>query len=366
MKLVLISSTLISLLPLAFATGGVRSAYCEPSLRVIYDFEDFEAGDTIASLGNGDITVFAKRISKDGDTSPAVPMALDTADPGDNLKLETRDLGMVLIVSKDDNAMKPMDNHKGGVFTFKFNRENAVVNEILILDAQEGGSIKVFKKYGTTKTFRIPKVTRGGRVSVRMSVRGVKKMVVRVKATGAVSWLDVEYCGVTTAPTVTPTVQPTEMLLEQPSASPSFAPSDVPSSTPSSLPIPSGCFRNGGDNVSDTLYQVGKDALAAALPALTPGRLYVNDSYMAAGDGTKLYFPIRDSYNVGRDAVMVVEDGVAIGFYRLTSGSGRYYSTCVELQTIPHYIFQFSGQSTPLQVDSNIGPPFPMSHYLSF
>jgi len=101
----------------------------------------------------------------------------------------------------------------------------------------------------------------------------------------------------------------------------------IPSVVSSSLggiesSTPFGCFSNNSRNAD--FYQIGKDALAVALPENE--KLSVQNTYMAAGDGDKtLYFPIRDSSNPGQDAVMVVEDAIAIGFFRLVTGRGRYY-----------------------------------------
>jgi len=348
-----VATTLLLFAPAAVSAGYLRTQSCPgPSTSVVYDFEEFMPGEKIDFLGHGDVEVSAQRfLNRNNAKKKAVPMAFDTVHPtGRDFDLATDDLGMVLIVSEDGVAWNPDNNHNGGVFTFKFNRQNANVNEILILDPEEGGTIKIFKTNGKIKTFAIPIVSNGSRVSIRVEVRGVEKMVVNAKGSAAIAWIKVMYCD-EPAPTASPTY----------SAPPTLAPT-LP-------PIPEGCFSHTGSELSETLYQAAAAALRAALPALANGekpRLSIGSYYPAAGNASRLYFPIDDRYNPGCEAVMAIDDhGDALGFYRLTTGSGRYYSTCEEIQTTPHFVFQFSGQSDPLEVDTSIEPPFAMSQYLA-
>jgi len=217
--------------------GNLRTQKCPgPSTQVLYDFEEFQAGDVIQSLGGGDVEVSAmKRKHK----KPALPMAFDTANPtGNDLDLSTHDEGMVLIVSEDGIASDPNHNKHGSVLTFKFNREKAIVNEVLILDPEDGGLIKVWKMNGITKEFQIPAVGNGGHVSVRLAVRGVVKMV--IKGSGAIPWIDVMYCD---EPTPMPSSSPSALPSSAPSLAPtfSFSPtaSPAPSASPSISPAPS-------------------------------------------------------------------------------------------------------------------------------
>jgi len=185
MKFLVTFATLLPLPLLISATGSLRSPTCKgPSTKVMYDFEEFQSGDKIRSLGGGDVKIYAKRYKYSVTKNKLVlrkakPMAFDTGNPtGGDFDLATRDLGIVLIVSEDGNASDPDDNELGGSFTFVFERDNAIINELLVLDTEEGGRIRVIKKNGKSKSFDIPKVGDGGRASIKIGVRGVAKMVV--------------------------------------------------------------------------------------------------------------------------------------------------------------------------------------------
>jgi hypothetical protein len=157
-------------------------------------------------------------------------MAFDTANPtGGDFHL-ANDLGIVLIASEDDDSSDPDDNELGGVFTFKFVRENAMINEVLVLDTEEDGFIKVIKENGQSKKFNMPKVANGCRASIKIGVRGAVKRGVKFNGSAAIPCLDVTYCDEPTpAPTNTPTVALTDLPTQGPTGPSMTEPTEFPS-----------------------------------------------------------------------------------------------------------------------------------------
>lgn len=105
-------------------------------------FDSLETGTIVGDqfLGDG-VTI----TSLDSDHPP---MIFDTADPtGGDEDLATDELGKVLILSEDGDSCDPDDNQGGGTLRFDF-ASPVTMNEVTLLDADEGATIELYDASG--------------------------------------------------------------------------------------------------------------------------------------------------------------------------------------------------------------------------
>lgn len=114
------------------------------------DFADTKNGDTDPIVWPHGLTITATG-TRNHRGEPRRPMLYDTGAPSgnDGAQLGTHQLGLILIVSQNNNQDNPNDSKRGGTFHFSF-AEPVKIKDMGFLDLHDGGEVRVIDCSGNT------------------------------------------------------------------------------------------------------------------------------------------------------------------------------------------------------------------------
>ncbi|MEP6065164.1 MAG: SdrD B-like domain-containing protein, partial [Paracoccaceae bacterium] len=164
----------------------------EPDGLVCLDFEGLAAGTVIGNQFDG-VTISAQRDGEGGSnsSSPNDAMIFDGANPTGGDTDLTASGDNVLIISEDNDSNDPDDNRDGGTIWFKFDLP-ATISSINVLDAEEGGVIRLLNENGQLiQEITIPSGLDGGIQTINIGVDGVAQIDLTLNGSGAID--DLKY-----------------------------------------------------------------------------------------------------------------------------------------------------------------------------
>ncbi|MEL6701671.1 MAG: type I secretion protein, partial [Pseudomonadota bacterium] len=147
----------------------------------LIDFNQFGRGTVIDDeLKDKGLTVSAI-----GGSNKA--MIFDTANPtGGDSDLKTNNLHKALIISEDGDSHDPDDEAHGGTLRFTFD-DPATVQQLTVLDAEEGVWIKFFDEHGNKiDQIDIHSMNNNEQETLNFNVEGVARMDVILGGSGAI------------------------------------------------------------------------------------------------------------------------------------------------------------------------------------
>ncbi|MEP3636421.1 MAG: SdrD B-like domain-containing protein, partial [Paracoccaceae bacterium] len=159
----------------------------EPDGLVCIDFEGLTAGAVVSNQFDG-VTISAQR---DGDgginsASPNDAMIFDGANPTGGDTDLTASGDNVLIISEDNDSSDPDDNAGGGTIWFEFDTPS-FVSSINVLDAEEGGRIRLFDENDQLiQEITIPGGVDGGIQTIDIDVDDVAQIDLTLNGSGAI------------------------------------------------------------------------------------------------------------------------------------------------------------------------------------
>jgi uncharacterized protein (DUF2141 family) len=165
----------------------VEAEEVDPNM-VCLDFEGLTAGTVVDQQFDG-VMISAQRATHNTAANDA--MIFDSNNPtGGDHDLETNNQNNILIISEDNDSNDP-DDAIGGTIWFKFDNP-ASVDSIKVIDAEEGGTIRLLDENGQLiKTVNIPNGTDGGIQTVEIDAEGVAQIDLTLNGSGAVD--DLKY-----------------------------------------------------------------------------------------------------------------------------------------------------------------------------